>query len=111
MKGYWLNRAFHDLRFPTNRKAMQEDLVGYLKGYPISDDEVQLVVRGDWAGLVAAGASIYTLTKVGATLNVSLNAMGAQMRGQSIDEFTAFLNEQNERCASFAVTPTIREAH
>jgi hypothetical protein len=110
MNGYWLNRAFHDLRFPSNRAAMQENLVEYLKRYPLSDDEIQLVVRGDWAGAVDAGASIYTLTKLGATLNVSLNAMGAQMRGESIEEFDAFLDEQNKRCASFAVTPTPREA-
>jgi protocatechuate 4,5-dioxygenase, alpha chain len=111
MKGYWLNRAFHDLRFPSNRDAMRANLVEYLKGYPVSDEEIQLVVRGDWAGAVDAGASIYTLTKVGATLDVSLIAMGAQMRGESIEEFTAFLDEQNKRCSSFAVTPTPREEH
>jgi len=74
--GYWLNRAFNDLNTPECREALR------------------------------AGASVYTLTKLGAATGVSLLAMGAQMRGQSVDEFFAFLAEQNEAGTAYQLVPS-----
>jgi protocatechuate 4,5-dioxygenase, alpha chain len=105
MTGFWLNRALNDLRHPECRTAYHADREEYLSRYPLTDAQAQAVRDGDWAGVIEAGASVYTLTKLGATIDVSLLAMGAQMRGQSLDEFTAFLGEQNSRAASFALLP------
>ena len=105
MKGFWLNQAFNDLRHAENREAYRADREAYLSRYPLTEGEEQLVRDGDWAGLIDAGASIYTMTKLGATIDVSLLHMGAQMRGQSFEEFQDFVREQNERNASFALLP------
>ena len=105
MKGYWLNQAFNDLRIPANRSAFIADREEYLNRYPLTDDEKQLVRDGDWPGVIDAGASVYTLTKVGATTGVSLLQMGAQMRGQTMEEFQGFLKEQNSRVAAVALLP------
>jgi protocatechuate 4,5-dioxygenase alpha chain len=105
MKGYWLNRAFNDLNDSDNRKALQEDVDAYLRRYPLSDEERRLVLAGDWQGCIDAGASVYTLTKWGAATGISLLAMGAQMRGMSLEAFQELLREQNDRSAVHALLP------
>lgn len=105
MKGYWLNQTFNDLRLPDNRSAFVADRQAYLSRYPLTDAERQLVLDGDWPGAIEAGASVYTLTKVGATLGVSLLQMGAQMRGMSFEAFQEFLRDQNRRASEFALLP------
>ena len=109
MKGFWLNQAFNDLRHKENREAYSADREAYLARYPLTDAEKQLVRDGDWAGVIDAGASIYTMTKLGATIGVSLLHMGAEMRGQSFEEFQDFVRAQNERNATFALLPGGRE--
>jgi protocatechuate 4,5-dioxygenase, alpha chain len=105
VSGYWLNRAFNDLQDPLSRDAYRADREAYLERYPLEDAEKQLVRDQDWAGTVAAGASVYTLTKLGATIDVSLLQMGAQMRGETFEEFLAFVNRQNGEVAQFALLP------
>jgi protocatechuate 4,5-dioxygenase alpha subunit len=105
VKGLWLNQALNDLRHPECRAAFLADRDAYLDRYPLTDAQKQLIRDGDYGGIIAAGASVYTLTKLGATTDVSLLEMGAQMRGQSLDEFTAFLREQNQQAAPFALLP------
>jgi Aromatic-ring-opening dioxygenase LigAB, LigA subunit. len=105
MRGFWLNQALNDLRRADNRAAFTADREEYLGRYPLTDAQKQLIRDGDWAGVIEEGASVYTLTKLGATIDVSLLQMGAQMRGQSPDEFSDFLREQNKRAAAFALLP------
>jgi protocatechuate 4,5-dioxygenase alpha subunit len=105
VSGYWLNRAFNDLREPAARKAWLADLDSYLARYPLTDEEKHAVRSGDWPGCIALGASVYTLTKVGATIGMSLLEMGAQMRGQTMAEFVEFLKDQNVRMASYHLVP------
>lgn len=109
MRGYWLNKAFNELRDPDARRRWQSDLEAYLGEFPLSEQERQLVRDGDWGGCIDAGASVYTLTKVGATTGVSLLQMGAQMRGQTMGQFTEFLADQNERMSRFAIPFTVKE--
>jgi protocatechuate 4,5-dioxygenase, alpha chain len=105
VRGYWLNRAFNDLREPTARTEWLADLDGYLATYPLTDAERRAVTSGDWPGCIALGASVYTLTKVGATIGVSLLEMGAQMRGQSMEQFIEFLKAQNVSTAAYHLVP------
>lgn len=105
MSAYELNRLMYDLREPANRDAIQSDLDGYLARYDLTEDEKDLVREGDWQGLVDHGVSVYVLTKIGAAIDVSLYEMGASMRGESMNEFWAFVAEQNERNADHAILP------
>lgn len=103
MHGYWLNQAFNELRHPEARERMLADAAAYLDEFPLTAHEKRLVLDGDWAGCIDAGASVYTLTKVGATIGVSLLQMGAQMRSQTMAEFTTFLSEQNAAVEAFGI--------
>lgn len=105
MSAYELNRLMYDLREPANREAIRADLDDYLDRYELEDEEKHLVRDGDWQGLVDAGVSVYVLTKIGATLDVSLYEMGASMRGMPLDEFWSFIAEQNARNESYTILP------
>lgn len=105
MSVYALNRLMYDLREPANRDAIRSDPEGYLDRYELTAEEKSLLRDRDWQGLVDAGASIYSMTKIGAALGVSLYQMGAGMRGMSEEEFWAFVAEQDERNRQYAILP------
>jgi len=58
-----------------------------MKSCGLTEAEMDLVTKRDWKGLVAAGGNIYVLIKVGGAVGQNLLQMGAQMRGQSFEEF------------------------
>lgn len=103
MSAYALNLMMYDLRKPENRQLAQQNLRGYLDRYDLTETEKQPVLDGDWQGCIEAGVSVYVLTKMGATVDISLLQMGAQMRGETFPQFLDMLREQNERVATHAL--------
>jgi len=86
-QGYRINKFAMSLTKEANRDAFRADERGYMKSCELTDVEMDLVAKRDWKGLVAAGGNIYVLIKVGGAVGQNLLQMGAQMRGQSFDEF------------------------
>lgn len=103
MSAYALNRLLYDLRHPANRDACRRDPAAYYRRYDLSTPELALLLRQDWAGLLAAGASIYALTKLAATLGTSLLEMGAALRGMTTAQLQAALREQDARHRPYAL--------
>ena len=54
--------------------------------------EKELVRRRDFQGLIDAGTNIYYLLKIGSATGNGLYKMGAQMRGESYEQFLATRN-------------------
>lgn len=108
MKGYWLNRAFNALARPEARERWKADRSAYLDDFPLTPSERKLVLDGDWPGCLDAGASIYTLTKVGAATGESLLKMGASMRGETMEGFRAFLDTQNKNNEQYIIPFTVK---
>lgn len=79
-RGSRVNRMMYDLRIPANREAFLKDREEYFDRYQLTSTERQLINDGNWSGLTEAGGNIYVMTKLGATLGVSLMAMGRQMQ-------------------------------
>lgn len=86
-QGYRLNKFAMSLTGEDNRKAFRADERGYMAAFGMSEHEMNCVVRRDWAGLVDAGGNIYLLIKIGGTVGQNLLQMGAQMRGESLEQF------------------------
>lgn len=105
MKAYDLNHALYDLHDADRRAAFQTDEAAYLAGYDLGSGERQAIRERDWKRLHELGASIYVLTKLGATVGVNLFQMGAHMRGQSFDDYQRFARDQEERAAAYALLP------
>jgi protocatechuate 4,5-dioxygenase, alpha chain len=86
-QGYRINKFAMSLTDEANRDAFRADEHAYMKACGLTDAEIDLVAKRDWKGLVAAGGNIYVLIKVGGAVGQNLLQMGAQMRGESLEQF------------------------
>jgi protocatechuate 4,5-dioxygenase alpha subunit len=86
-QGYRINKLAMSLTDPANRESFRADEQAYMAQYGLSTDEIDLVARRNWAGLIERGGNIYVLLKIAATVGQNLLQMGAQMRGETLDEF------------------------
>jgi hypothetical protein len=55
--------------------------------FALTDTEKELIRKRDFKGLIEAGTNIYYLLKIGSVTGNGLYRMGAQMRGESYEEF------------------------
>ena len=86
-RGYRLNKMCGSLCDPKNREAFKRDEEGYLARFGLSESEKDLIRKRDFAGMIQAGMNIYFMLKIGSVTGNSLYKMGAQMRGESYEEF------------------------
>ena len=86
-QGYRINKLAMSLTDPANRESFRADEQAYMAHYGLSADEIDLIARRDWAGLIERGGNVYVLLKIAATVGQNLLQMGAQMRGETLDEF------------------------
>jgi protocatechuate 4,5-dioxygenase, alpha chain len=91
-RGYRLNKLCGSLCSPANREAFKRDEQAYITKFQLSEAEKDLIRKRDFAGLIHAGLNIYFMLKLGAVTGNSLYRMGAQMRGESYEDFLASRN-------------------
>ena len=89
MAGYRLNKLSASLIDQDNRAEFLSDEHAYCQGFELTAEETQLVTDRDWTGMVAAGGNVYVFLKIAATVGSSLLEVGADMRGETIDQFMA----------------------
>lgn len=88
-RGYALNKMANSLSSPNNRTRFQADEAGYMRDLGCSEQQIDLVRRRDWKGMMESGASIYLLLKIGAAAGVALPEIGAHTGGMTLAEFHA----------------------
>lgn len=88
-RGFRLNRFCYDLRYPANRDAYRADAQALMDKYGLSEPEQKLVRAGDWIGLVRYGANLFVILRLAELHGDGLTAVGAQMRGQSVEDYLA----------------------
>jgi protocatechuate 4,5-dioxygenase alpha chain len=86
-KGRRLNKMCGSLCDPKNREAFKADEEGYMAKFALTAEEKQLVKQRDFRGLIEAGLNIYWMLKLGSATGNSLYRMGAQMRGETYEDF------------------------
>jgi protocatechuate 4,5-dioxygenase alpha subunit len=87
-----LNKMCGSLCDPANRAAFKRDEQAYMARFHLTEAEKQMVASRDFGGLIHAGLNIYWMLKLGSVTGNSLYRMGAQMRGESYEEFLATRN-------------------
>ena len=86
--GYELNRLAHSLTNRANREAFRKDEEGYMALYKLSEPQKQAIRARDWLALTKVhGGNIYYIYKLGAATGTGLYHMGAQMRGETYEQF------------------------
>ncbi|WP_379866529.1 hypothetical protein [Marinobacter sp. M5B] len=96
-RGYRINKMCDSLIDENNRAAYKADEEAYLKKWGLTEEEKDLIRDRDWAGLNEAGGNIYYLLKLGFVVDHGLYRMGAQMRGETFEEFLAGRNAKGAR--------------
>jgi protocatechuate 4,5-dioxygenase alpha chain len=86
-RGYRLNKMCGSLCSPANREAFKRDEDAYMDRFSLSEEEKDLIRKRDFAGMIHAGMNIYFMLKVGSVTGTSLYRMGAQMRGETYEQF------------------------
>jgi hypothetical protein len=57
--------------------------------FALSEEEQALIRKRDFQGMIDAGMNIYFMIKIGSVTGYGLYKMGAQMRGESYEQFLA----------------------
>ena len=91
-RGYRLNKLCGSLCSPANREDFKRDEEAYMARFGLSEEEKKLIRVRDFAGMIDAGMNIYFMLKIGSVTGSSLYRMGAQMRGESYEEFLSTRN-------------------
>ncbi len=88
-RSYALNKMANTLSSPDCRTRFQADEAGYMKDVGCTEQQIDLVKRRDWRGMMESGASIYLLLKIGAAVGVPLPEIGAHTAGMPLAEHHA----------------------
>jgi protocatechuate 4,5-dioxygenase alpha subunit len=91
-RGRRLNKLCAALCSPQEREAFKRDEEATLSRFSLSEEEKNLVRKRDFRGLIEAGTNIYYLLKIGSVTGNGLYRMGAQMRGETYEEFLSTRN-------------------
>jgi len=92
-RGYRINKLCNSLCDAGNRAAYKADEAAYLARFELTPTERDLIKARDFGGLLEAGGNIYFLIKLGVVTGNGLYYMGAQMRGESYEQFLATRND------------------
>ena len=87
LRGKRLNRMCAALCSPAERDAFKRDEDAYMARFQLTDEEKALIRGRDFKGLIEAGTNIYYLLKIGSVTGNGLYQMGAQMRGETYQQF------------------------
>jgi len=91
--GYRINKLCSSLTRAENREAYRADEPAYLERWNLVPREREMILKRDFAGLLAAGGNIFFLIKLGGVTGVPIYQMGAQMREETFEDFLASRNE------------------
>ncbi|HYL91200.1 MAG TPA: hypothetical protein VEU32_20790 [Burkholderiales bacterium] len=86
-RGQRLNRLCAALCSQQERESFKRDEEAFMSRFRLTDPEKELIRKRDFKGLIEAGTNIYYLLKIGSATGNGLYQMGAQMRGETYQQF------------------------
>ena len=89
--GYPLNRMCMSFNSDENRREFLRDEDGYCRTFGLSDHQRQAVRDRDVLRLIKLGGNIYYLAKLAGIFHLTVQDIGAQQAGMTVDEFKAKL--------------------
>jgi len=91
IKGYALNKMCYSFNSAANRAAFLKDEEGYCARFGLNEAQRRAVARRDVLAMIAAGGNIYYLAKLAGIFGLSVQDVGAQQTGMSVEDFKARL--------------------
>ena len=87
MKGYALNKMCYSFNRAANREEYLRDPEAYFGKYGLNEAQKQACRDKDVLAMIAAGGNIYYLAKFAGMYGLSVQDVGAQQTGMSVEAF------------------------
>lgn len=96
-QAYRLSAFCRGLMKPENRAAFKADEDRCLREAGLSEAEIAMVRARDWLAMVRYGVNHFLVFRVAGAVGDGLVATGAQMRGETVEEFARTRRVWEER--------------
>jgi protocatechuate 4,5-dioxygenase alpha chain len=96
MKGYALNKMCYSFNNADAREAFRADEEAYMTKFGLNDQQKSAIRNRNVLELLDAGGNIYYLAKFAGIFGLSVQDVGAQQTGMSVEDFKAYLKAQGE---------------
>jgi protocatechuate 4,5-dioxygenase alpha chain len=96
MKGYALNKMCYSFNSAANREAFRKDEEAYMEEYGLNDQQKAAIRARNVLQLIDAGGNIYYLAKFAGIFGLTVQDVGAQQTGMTVEEFKEYLRKQGE---------------
>jgi protocatechuate 4,5-dioxygenase alpha chain len=93
-KGYALNKMCFSFNDAANRAAFKADEEAYMARFGLTETQKEAIRSRDVLSLIAAGGNVYYLAKFAGIFGLSVQDIGAQQTGLSLDAFKEHLAAQ-----------------
>ena len=90
-QGYHLNMFCMSLMKAGNRTEFKANEGAYLDRFPMTGEQKQAVLARDWNRMISLGGNIYYLAKLAGIFVLSVQDIGAQQTGMTVEAFKAGL--------------------
>jgi protocatechuate 4,5-dioxygenase, alpha chain len=90
-KGYALNRMCYSFNDAANRKAFVANEDAYCARFGLNEAQRDAIRHRNVLELIGAGGNIYYLAKFAGIFGLSVQDLGAQQTGVTVEEFKAKL--------------------
>jgi gallate dioxygenase len=94
VKAYRINKYLHEMIVPAHRARFLEDPDASMAEAGLTEDEMDLIRRRDWPGMIHYGVIFFMLEKLAAVTGISNLHVYAAMRGESLEDFLKTRNTQ-----------------
>jgi protocatechuate 4,5-dioxygenase alpha chain len=96
MKGYNLNKMCFSFNNAENRAEFKRDEKAYCRKYGLTDAQTKAILERNVLDMIHNGGCIYYLAKFAGIFGLTVQDVGAQQRGISVDEFKKMLKAQGD---------------
>ena len=96
MKGYALNKMCYSFNSKENREEFLMDEDAYCTKYGLNDEQRAAIKARNVLDLIHAGGCIYYLAKFAGIFGLTVQDVGAQQTGMSVDEFKKMVRAQGD---------------
>jgi len=96
MKGYPLNKMCYSFNNAENRAEFQKDEDAYCRKYGLNDEQRKAIRDRNVLALIHAGGCVYYLAKFAGIFHLTVQDIGAQQTGMTVEEFKKKLKAQGE---------------
>jgi protocatechuate 4,5-dioxygenase alpha chain len=96
MKGYALNKMCYSFNKAENRREFKRDEDAYCTKFGLNDAQRKAIKERNVLAMIHAGGCIYYLAKFAGIFGLSVQDVGAQQTGMTLEEFRKRLKAQGE---------------